>query len=636
MVCQLWRSVTALAAAAVFIGVVLLVSAAPASAHADLLDTSPRADQVLESPPADVELRFSDTVDLSTALVQVIESDGETLTGVGAPARVKGLTSTVGVRVPDSLGRGTRTVIYRVVSADDGHLVQGAFQFSIGVATVSATPDVLGDSDTDSKLELYLGIARWVAFVGLALAIGTLLLVFLAWPGGLAVPAVRRLLWTGLGSLSVASVASLLLYGPYISGTGLSDIADTDVLDLALATRVGRLLVVRLALLAGVGGALYLVFRRRSRPATEKPGTEAPQLGGARPAVATLGVGGALALTWSLAGHGAAGGGKLIALPVDLAHILAMSAWLGGMPALLVLVLKVRDGQALARAVPAFSRTAAVCVTALVLTGVVQAWRQVGSADALRSTTYGGWLIVKLALVVVILGLGALTRWWAAPRLGATPAPLQRARRAPSASVPRAAMTTPVAGAGRLGRLVALETGVGALVLAVTATLVSTQPAGAAHRSQEVAAAAKASPVMLAASPVDTTVGFRLAAVSSGQEPVAFVTPLMAPPGAAKGRGWVQAVISPAFNGLPNELRLSVTDDRGRLYPIGSAAIDLRAVGGPERSSQFPLRSTGPGRFVAAFTVPSAGQWQLGITLRDVDGREAVVLVPFAVKALGP
>lgn len=626
MMRALWRSVAALAAVTMLAGLALLFSAAPASAHADLLSTSPRADAVLQNAPEDVALTFSDTVDLNTAVVQVIEPNGETTGGLGVPAHLNGLATTLAVDLPADLGRGTRTVIYRVVSTD-GHPVQGSLKFSVGVATASAAPDVLGK--TDAMIGLYLGIARWVAFVGLALALGTLLLVFLAWPGGLAVSGVRRLLWAGLGSLSLSSVASLLLYGPYISGAGLADVLDTGPLDLAIGTRVGELLLLRLALLAGVGVALYLVFRR-SRPGTEEAQAPRPPLGGVRPAVATLAVGGALALTWSLATHSADGGSKLVTLPVDLVHMLAMSAWLGAMPALLVLLLKVKDGAALARAVPVFSRNATICVIALVATGVVQSWRQVGSADALTSTTYGGWLIVKLGLVVAILGLGALARWWAAPRLGETPpARWQQARKSASASVRRAATPAPVAGTGRFGRLVAVETGLGALVLAVTATLVSTQPADAAHRSQELAAAAKASPVMLVASPVDTNVGFQLGDVKTGTEPVAFATPLVAPPGSGKGRGWVGAVISPAFGGLPNELHISVTDEAGRRYGISGAAIDLRAVGGPERSQPFPLRSTGLGHFSAAFTVPSAGQWQIGILLHDLDGKEAVVLVPF-------
>ncbi len=165
----------------------------------------------------------------------------------------------------------------------------------------------------------------------------------------------------------------------------------------------------------------------------------------------------------------------------------------------------------------------------------------------------------------------------------------------------------------------------GALVLAVTATLVATQPAEAAHQAELAAlSSAKTNRALLAASPTDTTIGFRLARLATGQQPVVYRTPLAVPPGSAKGRGYVQAVISPAFGGLPNELHVSVTDDAGRPLPV-----DLRAVGTDQRSGQSPLSSTGQGHFFSAFTVPREGKWELGITVQDVSGEQALVLVPF-------
>jgi copper transport protein len=346
----------------------------------------------------------------------------------------------------------------------------------------------------------------------------------------------------------------------------------------------------------------------------------------------TLVVGGALALTWSLATH-SAGGGRLVTLPVDLVHMMAMSAWLGGMPALLVLLLKVRDSEALTKAVPMFSRTATICVIALVATGVIQAWRQVGSADALTSTAYGDWLMIKVGLVIGIVALGGFARWWATPRLvAAHVVPEGRPTRRKDVGTARTVAVQ--AGSTRLGRVVAMETGLGALVLAVTATLVATQPAEAAHEADQAAmSSATTNRALLVASPADATIGFRLAKVAPGSEPVAFRTPLEVPAGAAKGRGFVQAVISPAFGGLPNELHVAVTDDQGRPLPVGSVVVDLRTVGGDaQRSGQSPLSSTGLGHFFSAFTVPNEGQWELGITVKDVSGAEALVIVPFEAK----
>lgn len=594
----------------------LLGLAAPASAHASLIATSPRPDQVLADEPGTVVLSFSDTIDLKTATVQILEPAGAPL-AIGQPAHVGDDATTLSVPMPTALGPGTRTVLYRVVSGD-GHPMQGSFRFSVGVATASATPDALVSGG--GALGLYLGIARWVAFLGLALAIGTMLLIAAAWPEGLSVRAVRRLLWYGLGSLGVASLASLVLYGPYVQGAGLSGVVDG--LDLGLSTRIGQLLVLRLVLIAVVVIGL-LAWSRRTRG-------EPARVSGTLPVAGTFAVGGALALTWSLATH-SAGGARLVNLPVDLVHMLAMSAWLGGMPALLVLLLKVRDAGALAKAVPMFSRTATICVIALVATGVIQAWRQVGSADALTSTSYGDWLMIKVALVVGIVALGGFARWWATPRLVAAQAiPEDRTSRRKVATTRTEAVGS---GSTRLGRVVAMEIGLGALVLAVTATLVATQPAQAAHEAELAAlSSATTNRALLAASPADATIGFRLAKVTAGQAPVVYTKPLELPPGDAKGRGFVQAVISPAFGGLPNELHVSVTDDLGRPLPVGTVMVVLRAVGSDEVSEQHPLSSTGQGHFFSAFTVPREGDWQLGITVQDVNGDQAVVVVPFEAR----
>ncbi len=608
-----YRCVAALAVVALLSSLALLGLAAPASAHASLIGTAPRPDQVLAAEPADVVLTFSDTVDLKTATVQVLDPAGAAL-ALGVPARLGVDATTLRVTLPTGLATGTRTVLYRVVSGD-GHPIQGSFRFSVGVATASATPGALV-SDSGA-LGLYLGVARWVAFVGLALAVGTMLLVVLAWPEGLGVRAVRRMLWYGLGSLGVASVVSLLLYGPFVEGTGLSGMV--SALDLGLATRVGTLLVVRLALIGLVVAGLLVWFRRtRGGPV---------RLTGTVPLIGTLVMGGALALTWSLATH-SAGGATLLNLPVDLVHMMAMAAWLGGMPALLVLLLKVKDAGALAKAVPMFSRTATVCVVALVATGLLQAWRQVGSADALTSTSYGDWLLIKVALVVGIVALGGFARWWATPRLVAAHAiPEGRPSRRSVATTRTEAVS---AGSSRLGRVVAMETGLGALVLAVTATLVATQPAEAAHEAERAAlSSAKTNRALLTASPADATIGFRLAKVVEGQAPITYSKPLEIPAGASKGRGFVQAVVSPAFGGLPNELHVSVTDDQGRPLPVGSVLVSLQAVTGAEKSGNHPLSSTGQGHFFSAFTVPREGQWVLAITVQDVNGEAAMVVVPF-------
>ena len=69
-----------------------------------------------------------------------------------------------------------------------------------------------------------------------------------------------------------------------------------------------------------------------------------------------------------------------------------------------------------------FSTTAAVSVVVLTLSGVALSWQEVGSIDALVSTSYGQTLLVKLAIVAVILALAAYNRFLLLPWLLASTA----------------------------------------------------------------------------------------------------------------------------------------------------------------------------------------------------------------------
>ncbi len=61
-----------------------------------------------------------------------------------------------------------------------------------------------------------------------------------------------------------------------------------------------------------------------------------------------------------------------------------------------------------------FSRLAFASVAVLVVTGVYQSWRGLGSWDALAGTTYGRLLTLKLVAVALLLGAAAVSRRWTA------------------------------------------------------------------------------------------------------------------------------------------------------------------------------------------------------------------------------
>ncbi|EHR53601.1 putative copper export protein [Saccharomonospora marina XMU15] len=570
-----------LASAIVALGIIVvtaLAAAPPAVAHAVLIDSTPGNWELLANPPRQVTLRFSEPVDVGLAQVRLIGPDGSEVDGVSTP-RASGADA-VSVTLP-SLRRGTHTVSYRVVSADT-HPVRGALSFSVGQVTGGASEQPTGQSGgAGTQATVLYGGTRWVTFAGLALLVGTAFFAAVCWPGGAARTGVRRLLWVGLASLGVATVGALPAYTAYTGGS----------LGSTLSSRMGVLLLVRLGMLALLSAALYYLGRRA--PTTEYPASAAARAG------AVLAVGTALALTVSLGNHSATGGQVALAVPMDTVHLLAMAVWLGGLVALLAVLLRSGDVLGMRVAMPRFSRLALVCVAVLTATGAYQAWRQVGSPSALLSTTYGGVLVTKIGVIAVLLAFGLLARNWVRGHYAfavVTISDKRRARRGPAEQEIR-----------RFRRLVAVETTLAAVVLGVTASLVSVEPARAELER------VRAAPT-----------------VPQRTGPVNEIVPFDA--GGERGRGRLAVTVTPGAVGR-NEVHLSVLDPAGRPMDVEQLSAELSLADGSVGPLPVELRYFSPGHFIAAAaTVPMPGQWELAVAVRTSEVDQDVVRIPVGAR----
>lgn len=91
-----------------------------------------------------------------------------------------------------------------------------------------------------------------------------------------------------------------------------------------------------------------------------------------------------------------------------VAHVVAAAVWTGGLTALGWVSL--RQPSAWAESLPRYSRIALVCVSVLVVSGLLNALSRVGSIDVLWTTGYGVLLSLKAILLGGLVGLGALQR----------------------------------------------------------------------------------------------------------------------------------------------------------------------------------------------------------------------------------
>jgi len=560
------RAVTA-AACALTAMLALVLTPARADAHAELLSTEPAAGEHLATAPDQVVLHFSEAVNLGDDLVRVLDSAGVEV-DAGDPVHLNGERSSVALPLP-SLDDGGYVVSWRVISSD-GHPVGGAFTFRVGDASAAAPgedqaliDDVLGGSGQgDTVLGVVYGVARFAAFAGVIVLIGAIAFVAWLWPAGRDDRRARRIgavaWWTAL----VATLACIPLYAAYVVGGSLGDALDPSLIGDELGHQNGRAWLARALLLAVI--AVVARSKRADRWVLS-------------------GLGAALLVTISLTGHAVSGDLVPLAFVTDLAHLGAVSVWLGGLVVLIGSLLWRESGSRrgddeVATIVGRFSQVAFGAVAMIVVSGAIQGWRQVGSYDALFDTAYGRLLVTKVLLVAGMLVAASFSRAWIRNRAvaGARAMALSPGPGAVAASADRGPASLAV-----LRRSVAAEVALAVGVLAVTAMLVNAVPG--------------------AASGGDTGPRGPFATQVHGET-------LM-----------VQVAVDPVTVGQ-SDVKLTVTDHG--LNPIEPEEVQA-SLTLPERDLgpiTLTLENTGPGVYVASdVEIPYPGEWQLDMAVRTSD-----------------
>jgi copper transport protein len=557
-----------------------VATAGPAAAHATLVSTDPAEGARLASAPARVTLEFSEGVSLGAGYARVLAADG-TRVDTGT-AVVDGRVLTVPLRpgLPDD----GYLVTYRVVSADS-HPISGAYSFVVGDGELVAASAAGAEDRTDPVVAAALPISRWVGFAGLALAVGVPVLTLTCWPAGWGSPRLRRLATGGASAVAVSALLTFLLQGPYAGATGLGSVFDPLLLAATASSAVGWTLLARAFLAAGLALVLRPAWRR---------GTPPSAVGTAVAGVLAVGV----VVSTAAIGHPVAGPWPWLAVAVTVVHAAAMAVWLGGLAALLAVVLRpATPAQDLAVALTRWSRIAFGAVAALMVSGAVQAVREVESPTALFVTTYGWVLVAKLLLVLVLLAAAGVSRVWVQQRLGVR-RPRPGGHRSLTAHAFTAGSTDDDAGAvgGAAGlrdrlqseaaaehvpalrRSVLVEVAVAAVVLALSAVLVGTPPARSA-----------------VAQPVDVLLPLR---------------------GSGGSWGSVQLSVDPARPG-PNTLHVYLFDDAGRLTQPAGITVSLSEPSQEIGPLDVRLEPAGPGHYVGdGMAIPGAGTWTLAVSVR--------------------
>ena len=177
----------------------------------------------------------------------------------------------------------------------------------------------------------------------------------------------------------------------------------------------------------------------------------------------------ALAALPALVGHAGATPGTAgeVHLVSDMVHLLASSAWLGGLPAFVLLLWQARRTAEPAwydftiRATRRFSVVGILSVGALLASGLINSWNLLSGPRDLVISDYGRLVALKIGLFAAMVGIAAVNRFYLTPRL-------------PDLSVQRALQRNSLA-----------EVGLGLCVLLCVGVLGTLPPAAHKHATPE-------------------------------------------------------------------------------------------------------------------------------------------------------
>jgi putative copper resistance protein D len=224
-----------------------------------------------------------------------------------------------------------------------------------------------------------------------------------------------RIVWASLTVAVLSGAIWLLLLAADIYGAPIGKLwSSSGIWTVATETRFGQVWAARFAAAVLLAGSIGMWRVTAKRGSERRPW---------RVLSTIFAVGFLIGPAWI--GHAGAtpGGAGQFSLAADAVHLLAAGAWLGGLPPLAMLLAagwREKDPSWAAvtvLAVQRFSLLGLASVGALLASGIVNSWYEVGSLGHLITTAYGQLVLVKLGLFAAIIAIAAVNRLYLTPRL---------------------------------------------------------------------------------------------------------------------------------------------------------------------------------------------------------------------------
>jgi copper transport protein len=375
--------------------------------HAFVLNSTPSQSQSISASPQQVNVFFSEPVDLRFSHLKVLDSSGKQV-DKGDVHHLQNDESTLTVSLP-ILKDGTYTVSTNVLSQIDGHVTDNAFVFAVGEAVV--VPKNVSTSTESSTLYLPEAIARFPALLGQVMIVGAAFGTLWVWRPVSKITSlaesISRIRNKVSKSLTVYYVvASIILVSSNFAILFFQAIAINGSIIDVLGTRFGTVLIER-SVISFILLGLSLFELRQFKKNKSHAFSRMENAG-------FLIMGIILLVTTSLIGHGASTK-QLAPIIIDFVHNLVASLWIGGTFYLaFVLIPKLQEStmnwySKLGTISVWIPRQSALVVTLLgiiFITGPFLLYILEDNLNLVIGSLYGTFLIAKLTIagLMVILG----------------------------------------------------------------------------------------------------------------------------------------------------------------------------------------------------------------------------------------
>jgi copper transport protein len=371
--------------------VILLGTAQPSMAHAELLSSDPPSQGVLTVPPQQLDLWFSETVAAGegSPSLRVIDVNGNDLSVSGVsvdPTDAKHITADLAGALS-----GTYTVIWMVRSATDGHTLNGTYAFRVGAGRTPGAATVQGETP-----QPWAVASRWLTFLGIAIASAGFVFGFLPADAESTQALKRRRSVVIVGAL-IALLATLS--EPFLQTRWPPTGAIAPSLRDAIKGLPDAWWIRPGCLIPAIGLALYARYRSQRGQALDWIG-------------AAILLSGLLGL--SLTSHSAAETGfwHAPAIASNMLHQVCIALWVGGLAHVALwwagrqsVTSSAHSTESNDRTIRRFSRIALVLVSVGVATGVINAGLVLPALRSLWSSDYGVVLLVKVGILTIPLAL---------------------------------------------------------------------------------------------------------------------------------------------------------------------------------------------------------------------------------------